>query len=104
MAELNIGVAFAAPGTEAIVHLTLPVGATVAQAVAASGLCERLALSPATIGYAIHGQRVDMDTPLVEGDRIELTRPLIADAKQARRARAARQPQAKQNSRSDKPR
>jgi hypothetical protein len=51
----------------------------------------RLAL-PATIAYAIHGQRAAPDTPLVEGDRIELTRPLLADAKAARVARAAGKP------------
>jgi putative ubiquitin-RnfH superfamily antitoxin RatB of RatAB toxin-antitoxin module len=90
--DLAIAVAYAAPGIEAIVRLALPAGATVAHAVAASGLCERFALPAETIGYAIHGQRVDGDTPLADGDRIELTRPLIADAKQIRRARAADSP------------
>ena len=89
---LAITVAYAAPGTEAIVPLTLPIGATVAQAVAASGLCERFALTDETIAFAIYGQRVNGDTPLADGDRIELTRPLIADAKQVRRARAASKP------------
>jgi putative ubiquitin-RnfH superfamily antitoxin RatB of RatAB toxin-antitoxin module len=90
--EIAITVAYAAPGAQAIVPLTLPAGATVEQAVTASGLRERFALSGATIGYAIHGQRADADTPLADGDRIELTRPLIADAKQLRRMRAAGRP------------
>ena len=90
--ELAITVAYAAPGMEAIVPLTLPLGSTVAQAVAASELRERFALADVTIGYAIYGQRVDGDTPLADGDRIELTRPLIADAKQVRRTRAAAKP------------
>lgn len=90
--ELAITVAYAAPGAEAIVPLTLPAGATVEQAVIASGLRERFALTDPTIGYAIYGQRADGDTPLADGDRIELTRPLIADAKQIRRARAAGTP------------
>lgn len=89
---LAITVAYAAPGTEAIVPLALPIGATVAQAVAASGLCERFALTDGNIAFAIYGQRVNGDTPLADGDRIELTRPLIADAKQVRRARAASKP------------
>jgi putative ubiquitin-RnfH superfamily antitoxin RatB of RatAB toxin-antitoxin module len=89
---LAITVAYAAPGVEAIVPLALPVGSTVAHAVAASGLRERFALDDATTGYAIHGQRADGDTPLADGDRVELTRPLIADAKQTRRARAAGKP------------
>jgi putative ubiquitin-RnfH superfamily antitoxin RatB of RatAB toxin-antitoxin module len=89
---VSITVAYAAPGAEAIVPLTLPAGATVEQAVATSGLRERFALNHSTIGYAIHGQRADGDTPLADGDRIELTRPLIADAKQIRRTRAASNP------------
>jgi putative ubiquitin-RnfH superfamily antitoxin RatB of RatAB toxin-antitoxin module len=90
--KLAITVAYAAPGVEATVVLTVPAGATVAQAVVASGLRERFALAEETIGYAIYGQRADADTPLADGDRIELTRPLIADAKQIRRARAAGKP------------
>ena len=90
--ELAITVAYAAPGAEAIVTLTLPAGTTVEQAVAASGLRERFALTSPAIGYAIHGQRADGDTPLADGDRIELTRPLIADAKQIRRTRAIGKP------------
>jgi putative ubiquitin-RnfH superfamily antitoxin RatB of RatAB toxin-antitoxin module len=92
--ELAITVAYAAPGAEAIVPLTLPTGTTVEQAVTASGLRERFALDQA-IGYAIHGQRADGDTPLADGDRIELTRPLVVDAKQMRRTRAADKPLAK---------
>ena len=74
--------------------MTLPMaaGATVADAVAASGIVLRLALPPAAIGFAIYGQRADADTPVADGDRIELTRPLRADPKQVRRARAARHP------------
>ena len=90
--SLTVTVAYAAPGVEAVLTLAIAAGATVADAVAASGLVERLALPPAAIGFAIHGQRADADTPVADGDRIELTRPLRADPKQARRARAARKP------------
>jgi len=55
-------------------------------------LRERFALADQAIGFAIHGQRADGDTPLADGDRIELTRPLIADAKQIRRERAVGKP------------
>jgi len=88
---LNVTVAYAAPGVEAIVPVALPAGATIADAVAASGLVARLSLA-ATIAYAIHGQRAAPDTPLAEGDRVELTRPLVADAKAVRIARAAGKP------------
>ncbi len=86
---LAVTVIYAAPGVEAVVALELPASATVADAVAASGLPARLLLDPAAIAFAIFGQRADPATPLRSGDRIELTRPLLIDAKAARRARAA---------------
>jgi putative ubiquitin-RnfH superfamily antitoxin RatB of RatAB toxin-antitoxin module len=86
---LAVTVVYAAPGVEATVALELPASATLADAVAASGLLARLQLDPATIAFAIFGQRADPATPLRSGDRIELTRPLLIDAKAARRARAA---------------
>jgi uncharacterized protein len=90
--SLTVTIAYAAPGFEALVPVAIAPGATVADAVAASGLVERLALTPAALGFAIHGQRATADTPVADGDRIELTRPLRADPKQARRTRAARHP------------
>lgn len=87
---LAIVVAYAAPGVEAIVPLTLPAGASVAQAVAASGLCERYGLAAGAVAFAIHGRRADGDARLSDGDRVEITRPLVADAKAIRRARADR--------------
>lgn len=86
---LAVTVVYAAPGIEASVALELPVSATLADAVAASGLLPRLQLDPATIAFAIFGQRADPATPLRSGDRIELTRPLLLDARAARLARAA---------------
>lgn len=89
---LAVTVAYAAPGVEAIVPVTLPAGATVADAVEASGVLARCGLAPSAIGYAIHGQRAAAHTPVADGDRVELTRPLVADAGQARRARAQERP------------
>ena len=82
-------VAYAAPGVEAIVAIELPAGATVDDAVAASGLVERHGLDVRSLGYAIFGQRATATTPLAGGDRVELTRPLVADPKETRRRRAA---------------
>ena len=87
-----VTVAYAAPGVEAQVAVDLPHGAVVADAVAASGLLDRLTLDPRTLAYAIFGQRAAPGTPLVDGDRVELTRPLQADPKEARRRRAAAAP------------
>ncbi len=89
---MRVLVAYAAPGVEAIVPVTVADGATVADAVAASGLLRTSGIAPDRAGFAIFGQRADGAVPLREGDRVEITRPLVADAKAARRARAAERP------------
>ena len=85
--DMRVTVAYAAPGVEAIVDVIMPAGATVIDAVEASGLRTRFATSGG-IQFAIFGQRAAHDTPLRDGDRVELTRHLTADPKEARRARA----------------
>lgn len=63
--------------------LDLPEGATVEEAVAASGLP-----TSAITGYAVHGERVAQTRVLQEHDRVELLRSLLVDPKEARRRRA----------------
>jgi uncharacterized protein len=89
---LRVEVAYAAPGVESRVAVTLAPGSVLADAVAQSGLVERLGPDAGTLDYAIHGQRATPATPLADGDRIELLRPLVADPKAARRARAQGHP------------
>jgi uncharacterized protein len=91
-ATIRVCVAYAAPGIEALVDLRLPAGATVADAVSRSDLIARHHLDPRTIAFAIFGQRAEAGTPLADGDRLELTRPLPADPKHARRERARASP------------
>jgi putative ubiquitin-RnfH superfamily antitoxin RatB of RatAB toxin-antitoxin module len=88
---LAVTVAYAGGGIELILPVVVDDGATVADALAASRLHERVALLP-SIGYAIFGQAARPDTPLADGDRVEVTRPLVADAKAIRRTRAAGHP------------
>ena len=58
-------------------------GATVAEAIALSGIdCSGVA------GMAVFGERVEPSHRLREGDRVELLGPLQADPKEARRRRA----------------
>ena len=85
---MRVTVAYAAPGVEAIVDVVMPAGATVIDAVEASGLGTRFATTAGEIQFAIFGQRAAHDTPLQDGDRVEITRQLTADPKDARRARA----------------
>ena len=77
------------PGARSIEQhaLTLPVGSTVAQAVAAAGWAE--ALPDRETG--IWGRKTALDSVLHDGDRVELYRPLKVDPKRARRERFGRQ-------------
>ena len=83
---MNVEVVLAWPRRFESVTLVLEEGATVADALASSGLqgVEEV------VAYAIHGVRVDVAQALRDGDRIELLRPLQADPKDARRRRAAK--------------
>jgi uncharacterized protein len=89
-APIRVGVAFAAPGREAIVELDLPAGATVADAVAASGVLPQPGYDTSAMQFAVYGRRVTAATVLIDGDRVELTRPLQIDVKRARQTRAQR--------------
>jgi putative ubiquitin-RnfH superfamily antitoxin RatB of RatAB toxin-antitoxin module len=93
---LRVSVAYAAPGVERLVPLELADGATVADAVAASALVQTLGLDATALGLAIFGEAARADTPLLDGDRVELTRPLLLDPKRARRDRALASPLAPQ--------
>jgi putative ubiquitin-RnfH superfamily antitoxin RatB of RatAB toxin-antitoxin module len=87
--RIVVTVAYAAPGVEELLVVTLPGGATVNDAIARSGIAGTLALDLKQLQFAIFGQRAKGETPLANGDRVELTRPLVADPGRARRKRAA---------------
>jgi putative ubiquitin-RnfH superfamily antitoxin RatB of RatAB toxin-antitoxin module len=85
---VNVEVCYAEPDRVTRTVLDLTQGATVAEAVRASGIVERLGLAAASLTCAVFGRRAEPDTVLEEGDRVELLRPLAVDPKQARRLRA----------------
>ena len=89
---MNVQVAYAGPEGIVVVDVEVAGDASVADALDASGIVARLDLFEAALSYAIHGQAADRRTPLRPGDRVELLRPLVADAKTARRMRAAAHP------------
>ena len=87
---LKVSVLLAEAGTQRLVSLALPEGATAWQAVDASGLLQgRADLDPARLAVAIFGRLVPRERELEEGDRVEVLRPLPEDPK-LRRRRAAR--------------
>lgn len=69
------------------VSLSLPLGATVEQALTASSVYEKYPDS-ASLTVGIFSKRVALNTVLKDGDRIELYRPLKMDPKINRRKKA----------------
>jgi uncharacterized protein len=91
MGSLSVQVVYALPGREDAVSLKVPAGATALDALRASGLLERhpeIDLARQNIG--IYGKVVSRQAPLRDGDRVEVYRPLLVEAKEARRRRALR--------------
>jgi len=91
-AELAIEVVYAAaPHDVRQVSLRLREGSTLADALRASRLLEGLSAAHAdALCPGIWGRAAGLDTPLREGDRVELTRGLLVDPKEARRQRYRR--------------
>jgi uncharacterized protein len=78
----------ALPERQEVVELELAEGATLAEAVLASGLAARHPqLGIERMPAGIWSRPRPPDTPLRDGDRVELYRELRADAKAQRRAR-----------------
>lgn len=89
-AWIDIEVVYAEPARQWRVPLRVPAGTTAQAAIAASGLALRiphLRVDPDSIG--VFGRLVPPETRLRDGDRVEILRPLVADPKALRRARAA---------------
>ncbi len=88
---IHVEVAFALPERQAIIPLQVLPGTTALQAAQRSGIAERfegLDLDNARLG--VFGKLVTAEQALQEGDRVEIYRPLKADPKEVRKARAAR--------------
>jgi hypothetical protein len=86
---IGIEVAYAPPGELIVLHLRLPQGARVEEAIRASGILERcpeIRLDDVHVG--IYGRLVALETPLRDRDRVEIYRPLVVHARDARRRRA----------------
>jgi len=87
MDALRVEVVCALPEAPTVVQVTLVPGATVRDAVARSGVLRGDLHAPEPV-FGIFGRRVSPTQPLADGDRVEIYRPLRADPRAARRARA----------------
>ncbi len=86
---MRVQVCLALPADSILQDLYLPAGATLLQAVEASGVLQRFPqIDPETAKFGIFGKLRPADTVLREGDRVEIYRPLLADPKESRRRRA----------------
>ena len=93
MAEtIAVEVAYAEPARQFLRRIALPDGATIADAIAASGLEAELGIDASRFATGIWSKSAPRDARLADGDRVELYRPLTADPKEARRRRARPQP------------
>lgn len=87
---INVEVVYALPHHHELVKLVLNDGATVEDAVRASGLLEKhpeITLDGDN-KVGIFSKLCKLDTPLRDRDRVEIYRPLIADPKAVRKKRA----------------
>jgi len=89
--KIRVEVAYALPDKQAIVEVQVAAGTTALQAAQLSGIAgqfDDMDLDNAKLG--IFGKVVSPQQVLREGERVEIYRPLIADPKEVRKARAAR--------------
>lgn len=90
---IDVELVYALPGNYWSFRLRLPVGATVADALATAGEALRdVGVQADTERMAVYSRPVLTSTPLRDGDRLELLRPLANDPKQSRRERASATP------------
>jgi putative ubiquitin-RnfH superfamily antitoxin RatB of RatAB toxin-antitoxin module len=89
-APIAIQLVYAAEHEQIVVDLRLAAGATLGEAIAASGLRERYGLGELGGLTGIYGRLRPESEPLRDGDRVEIYRPLRADPKDTRRKRARR--------------
>jgi len=88
-ANINVEVIYALPAQQPLLRVRLPEGATVGDAIRASGVLEahpEIDLAKNKVG--IFSKLVKLDEKVRDRDRVEIYRPLIADPKEVRRKRA----------------
>ncbi|MDG9922084.1 MULTISPECIES: RnfH family protein [unclassified Pseudomonas] len=99
MAEIDIEVVYALEGQQRLLRLSVPVGTTVREAALRSGMQAYFpGLELAQVPLGIFGKLVAKPEGRVleAGERVEIYRPLLADPKEVRKARAARAKAAQQ--------
>ena len=88
--NIKVEVAYALPDKQAIVALDVPQGTTAIEAVVRSGIDQQFdGIDLETPRLGIFGKAIVNTQVLNAGERVEIYRPLVADPKEVRKARAA---------------
>lgn len=86
---MRIEVAYATPAEQAILTVEVDVGATAEEAVRESDITKRFPeIDLDNLKLGVFGKAVKLNHVLKAGDRVEIYRPLIADPKAVRKAKA----------------
>ncbi|MGF6444989.1 RnfH family protein [Paraburkholderia youngii] len=87
-ARLTVEVCYALAGEQALIAVELPAGATLRQAIDASGILRRFpSIDLNTQKVGVFGKLKPLDTVLADHDRVEIYRPLLVDPKVSRQRR-----------------
>lgn len=88
---ITVEVAYALPEKQAIVPVEVAAGTTALEAAQQSGITKQFeGVDLENAKFGVFGKVASPKQVLREGDRVEIYRPLIADPKEVRKARAAR--------------
>ncbi|SDQ62395.1 hypothetical protein SAMN05443245_2107 [Paraburkholderia fungorum] len=86
--RLSIEVCYAAADAQTLIAVDLPEGATLQQALDASGILQRYpAINLEAQKVGVFGKLKPLDTVLADHDRVEIYRPLLVDPKLSRQRR-----------------
>lgn len=87
-ARLSIEVCYALANEQALIAVDLPEGATLQQALDASGILQRFPrIDLTTQKVGVFGKVKALDAVLADHDRVEIYRPLLVDPKLSRQRR-----------------
>jgi putative ubiquitin-RnfH superfamily antitoxin RatB of RatAB toxin-antitoxin module len=88
--KISVEVAYALPDKQAIVPVQVALGSTALEAAEQSGIVNRFdGLTLEGVKLGIFGKAVPGNHVMSAGERVEIYRPLEADPKEVRKARAA---------------
>lgn len=90
--KIQVQVCYSSGDAVSLLDVSVPLGASVRQAIDSSGILEQhpeLNLNILKLG--VYGKLKDESAVLHAGDRVEIYRPLFADPMEARRRRAQKQ-------------